>query len=59
MKGLKRHDQVTFLALFKEMNTQDGIDVPSPAQQTGSPSTHALAEQSRVKKLEKLINKRI
>ena len=56
MKGVRRSEQAVFLDQFRDnAPTQQG----SPRYQPGSPAMAALTEESRVKKLEKLIKKRL
>ena len=56
MKGVRRSEQAVFLDQFRDnVPTQQG----SPRYQPGSPAMAALTEESRVKKLEKLIKKRL
>jgi len=59
MKGLRRNDQAAYLQLFKQADIQDNADKETESSFPGSPSSQALAEQTRVKKLEKLMKKRL
>jgi len=59
MKGLRRNDHALYLQLFREAEVQEKCEDSMETTVPGSPSTQALAEQTRVKKLEKLIKKRM
>jgi len=59
MKGLRRSEQTTFLDLYRESVPSSQSLQGSPRYQPGSPAQAALNEESRVKKLEKLIKKRL